>query len=154
MSPVEQREEHRDPHADRGDEFPSRAVFGELSWRMPRMSSSGGHEVGEVDDALLTASTHALRRPPFALLEHLEHAVGDDEAADDVDRREDDGDEPERLLQVGLGRARDQSIAADEDDAVDGVRARHQRRVQHGRHLRDHLEPEEHREHEDRDRDR
>ena len=39
---------------------------------------------------------------------------------------------------------------ADDHDAVDRVRARHQRRVQHRRHLRDHLEAEEDREHEDR----
>ena len=42
---------------------------------------------------------------------------------------------------------------ADDDDAVDRVRARHQRRVQQRRHLRDHLDAEEDREHEDRQLD-
>ena len=39
---------------------------------------------------------------------------------------------------------------ADDHDPVDRVRPRHQRRVQQRRHLRDHLDPEEDREHEDR----
>src|SRR5439155_6025565 len=38
--------------------------------------------------------------------------------------------------------------AANHDDAVDRVRSRHERRVQHDRYLGDHLEPHEHREHE------
>ena len=44
-----------------------------------------------------------LRR--LALLEHLEHAVGDDEAADDVRRREhdrDEADDPHERALVGL----------------------------------------------------
>ena len=48
-----------------------------------------------------------------------------------------------------FGGARDDH-RADDHDPVDRVRARHQRRVQHRRHLRDHLEAEEDREHEHR----
>src|SRR6185312_1658687 len=83
-------------------------------------------------------------------LEHLEHAVGDEEAADDVDRREDDRDERERLLDVRVRRPGDEH-RADEDDAVDRVRPRHERRVQHRRDLRDDLDADEHGQDEHRD---
>ena len=49
----------------------------------------------------------ALRRlaPSASLaLEHLQHAVGDEEAADDVDRRADDGDEAEDRARPCRGR--------------------------------------------------
>ena len=52
-------------------------------------------------------------------------------------------------LQEGVVGLAEHDDRADDDDAVDEVRPRHQRRVQHRRHLRDHLDPEEDREHED-----
>ena len=52
----------------------------------------------------------------------------------------------QRVLVVDAG----DEHRADDHDPVDRVRARHQRRVQQRRHLRDHLEAEEDREHEDR----
>src|SRR6266850_2235778 len=86
----------------------------------------------------------------LALPEHLEHAIGDDEAADDVCRREHDGDEAdderERVLVAEAG----DEHRSDNHDPVDRVRAGHQRRVQQRRHLRDHLEAEEDREDQDR----
>ena len=88
-------------------------------------------------------------RPP---LEHLEHPVGDEPAADDVRGREHHRHEADGLRERVVGEAEDDDRAHD-DDAVDEVRPRHQRRVQHRRHLRDHLEAEERREHEDRQLD-
>src|SRR3954452_1843060 len=91
-------------------------------------------------------SLRVIARP----LEHAEHAVGDEEAADDVDRAEDDRDHQQQLVQEPVDRP-DQQQAAEHDDAVDRVRAAHQRRVQRVRDLRDHLEADERRQHEDRD---
>src|SRR5262245_410280 len=83
------------------------------------------------------------------LLEHLEHAVGDDEPADDVGGGEHHGDEREHAHEEArVWRAHDDD-RADDDDPVDRVRPGHERRVQERRHLRDHLEPDEGREHED-----
>src|SRR5689334_1112424 len=45
----------------------------------------------------------------------------------------------------------DHQQAAQQHDSVDRVRTRHQRRVQHRRHFRDHLETDEDGQHEDRD---
>ena len=59
------------------------------------MSEDRRHQVGRFDRSY---SSGSLVR---ALLEHLEHPVGDDEAADDVGRREDHGDEREHMLQAG-----------------------------------------------------
>src|SRR5947209_15496682 len=91
----------------------------------------------------------ALRRVGL-LLEHLEHAVGHDEAADDVRGAEHDGEEAHDPHERPLVTDAEHEHRADDDDPVDRVRARHQRRVQQCRHLRDHLEAEKDGEHEDR----
>ena len=49
-----------------------------------------------------------------------------------------------------VGERGDDDQPAEDDDAVDGVRLRHQRGVQRVRDLRDHLEADEGGEHEDR----
>ena len=59
---------------------------------------------------------------------------------------------PTAFVKVSSAKPR-MMIAPDDDDAVDEVRPRHQRGVQHRRHLRDHLEAEERGEHEDRQLD-
>src|SRR3954466_8955845 len=89
-------------------------------------------------------------RARLAPLEHLEHPVGDQEAADHVDRPEGDGDHQQHVVDHAVRRP-DEQQAAEHDDAVDGVRAAHQRRVQRVRHLRDHLEADERRQYEDGD---
>src|SRR4029079_18546591 len=78
----------------------------------------------------------------------LEHPVGDDVAADDVHRRERDRDEAEELAERVVGLDRDEH-RADEDDPVDRVRARHQRRVERRRDLADDREADEDRQDED-----
>src|SRR5690606_24107460 len=91
---------------------------------------------------------HALRLTGRRRLEHLEHAVGDHVPADHVHRREHAGHERDHVPdEVGRGR-RDEDRAG-EHDAVDGVGGRHQRGVQRGRHLADHLEADQQAEHED-----
>ena len=57
---------------------------------------------------------------------------------------------PRIICVVPHGRAEDEH-RADDDDTVDGVRARHQRSVQRARHLRDDLEADEGGEHENGD---
>ena len=52
--------------------------------------------------------------------------------------RQDHREEAEHLLQV-RGRSPEDEHRADQDDAVDGVRSTHQRRVQDARHLGDDL---------------
>src|SRR5512142_1408902 len=73
-----------------------------------------------------------------SLAEHLQHPVGQAVAAHYVHRREERGHEGEHVTsgRPGLRRGADR---ADDDDAVDGVGCRHQRRLQRGRHLGDDL---------------
>ena len=78
-----------------------------------------------------------------------QHPVGDHEPADHVHRGQHDGDQPERPARRPVRLAGDDD-RADQDHAVDGVGARHQRRVQRRRHLGDDLEADEHGQHEDR----
>ena len=75
-------------------------------------------------------------------LEHLEHAVGDEESAHDVAGGGDDRDRAEDRRQRALCRAR-QDDGADHRDGVERVGQRHQRRVQQGRDPPDHLKPDE-----------
>ena len=83
-------------------------------------------------------------------LEHLQHPVGDQEPADDVDRAERDRDHQQHVLQHAGGLVHQQQ-ASENHDPMDRVGARHQRRVQRVRDLRDDLEPDERGQHEDRD---
>ena len=78
----------------------------------------------------------------FLFLEHLQHAVRDHEAAEDVGRTENHRDEAERLRQRAV-RVGQHQHAAEQDDAVNGVGAGHQRRVQHRRHFGDHFKAHE-----------
>src|ERR1041385_69397 len=72
--------------------------------------------------------------------EHLQHALRDEEAAGDVDHRHEDRHAAERggrdVRGGAVGRVQQ---SADEDDAADGVRDAHERRVQRRRHVPDHL---------------
>src|SRR5919197_3374557 len=66
-----------------------------------------------------------LRSEPLRIrlaLEHAEHAVGHQEAADHVDRAERDRDHEQEVAEEALGGA-DQQQAAQHDDSVDRVRA-------------------------------
>src|SRR5688572_25758959 len=77
-----------------------------------------------------------------AFLEHLQHSVGHHESAKYVRRAEHDRDESKSVEERSICGAGDEE-RAEHHDAVDGVRTRHQRRVKHRRHPRDHLEPDE-----------
>src|SRR4029077_9554351 len=89
-------------------------------------------------------------RPCGLRLEHFQHAVGDDESTDDVQRCEHHGEKPEGELGRPVRLAEDDH-RAHEDDAVDGVAPRHQRCVEDARYLRDDLVPDERGEDEHRD---
>lgn len=77
-------------------------------------------------------------------LKHFQHPVGDDEAADHVERAEQNGEKTQREREVivafGVPHHDD---GADDDDPVNRVRARHKRGVQDGRHVRNHLDAQE-----------
>src|SRR4029077_20581609 len=90
--------------------------------------------------------------PGWTLLEHREHPVGHDEAADDVRRAEHDRQEPEDRAEGATDRAGHEH-RADDHDPVDRVRAAHQWGVQSRRHLRNDFEADEDREDEDIGRD-
>src|SRR5680860_675619 len=75
-------------------------------------------------------------------------AVEDDEAADQVDRRGDHGDEAEHLRVGRVALAQDHD-RHDQRDRREGVREGHERRVQELRDPADHLEAHERRERED-----
>ncbi len=145
----DEREHERDHHADGRDPVPRPGSRGVREPLDPDDEEDRRDRVRQVDDVLRERQRHRHPRSSGFRSEHLEHAIGDEEAADDVDRREHDGDERERLLETRVGRARDQH-RPDEHDAVDRVRAGHERRVQERRHARDELEAEEDREREDR----
>src|SRR4051812_38706356 len=124
--------------------LPRTAVRGPRSIRSPTMNIEKA--------TMYSRSMKSLRLiAAFRLLalEHPEHPVGDQEAADHVDRAEGDGDHQQHVVDHAVRRP-DEQQAAEHDDAVDGVRAAHQRRVQRVRHLRDHLEADERGKHQDR----
>src|SRR5919201_3661171 len=151
--------------------FPSGAVLGEERNRSARMKATIAARYATATASPLLISppvgaAGASRSPRNPLhwsvgadrrfappLEHPQHPVGDDEAADDVHRPECDSgerDDPDPRRLVRQPRHHDRP---DQDDPVDRVRPRHQRRVQHRRHLRDHLEPDEYRQDQHREPD-
>src|SRR5947209_4334254 len=79
--------------------------------------------------------------------EHLEHAVGDEESADHVAGRGNDGDHPEHGREAALPLA-DQYDRAHNGNGIKRVGERHQRRVQQRRDMADDLEADESCEHE------
>ena len=66
---------------------PRRAVFGMLIHRSEKMNSAGGDEIAGLREVIDRAHLAAALLP-----EHLQHAIGDEEAAHDVGHRRDDGD--------------------------------------------------------------
>src|SRR6266508_3540869 len=126
--------------------FPIGAVFGEERKRSARMKATIVTRYAKAIASLLDIW-------PPASFEHSQHAVGDDESAHDIHRPEGDCDERDDADPRRQMRETGDDDRADEDDAVDRVRPRHERRVQHRRHLRDHLEADEDRQHQHRDLD-
>src|SRR5713101_9238573 len=86
--------------------------------------------------------------PRTAGLEHPEHAIGDDEAADDVAGGGHYGDGAEDYGEGALVLA-SQNNGADDGDGVQRVGEGHERRVQQGRDAANHFETNETRHHED-----
>src|SRR2546423_7279139 len=126
-------------------QFPRRAVAGFERNLSARMKATIVARYARSVAILLIALLRSA-----AALEHLEHPVGDDEAADDVRGGQHDGDEADHGRGRVLVTEPGDEHRADDHDPVDRVRPGHERRVQERRHLRDHLEAEEDRKHEDR----
>src|SRR5580658_9219854 len=88
-------------------------------------------------------------------VEHAEHALGHQEAAEDVDRSEGQSNEtesarPDRSRMVGYERDADREQRANHDHRGDGIGHRHQRRMQRRRHRPNDEVADKHREHENR----
>ena len=99
----QRRRDHRDGHAGGGDQVARRAEAGDAERLSPRMNRMAARQVGEriaIEQRRPRRSWAPLARASAVLLEHLEHAVGDDEAAGQVDRAEHHRDEPERQLEA------------------------------------------------------
>ena len=147
---VDQRRDDRDRHADGRDLVAADGRARPAQHVQPDDEEREGDDVEELDDVGAAHSSSSFGRLGGLRLEHPEHAVGDEEAADDVDRPERDRDHEQDVLEEALGRP-DHEQAAEDDDAVDRVGPAHQRRVQRVRDLRDDLEADEGGEDEDRE---
>ena len=90
---------------------------------------------------------HGFEGRLLLLLEHLEHPVGDQEAADDVDCSDDERGKADPFCPDTADHPGGHQCP-DDGDAANSVRAGHQRRVQRLRHLADHFPADEHRQHE------
>ena len=164
LAGVQQRRDHRDRHADRGDAV---AAHRRRRARQPAQAvdeQREGDDVEDVEEVRVLqegrASDHALasvllavaprpasglalnissirsvtRKPPTTLI--VPKAIAITRIT---------------LLNVPLPDSADDQQAAEQHDPVDRVGARHQRRVQRVRHLRDHDEADEAGQHEDRE---
>src|SRR5680860_476121 len=122
--------------------LPRRAVSARPSIFRPTMNRIAAMMY---DSSISDCTASALRLPPGA--EHAEHAIGYQVPADDVYRRQHQGEHGQRRAERAAHRRG--RHAPDDGDARDRVGTRHQRRVQLRRDLVYQLEAEEHREHED-----
>src|SRR6266700_1591518 len=80
-------------------------------------------------------------------LEHPQHAVGDEKSANYVARRSDDGNHPQNGRECALLFA-DQDNRTDDRDGIEGIRQRHEWRMQQRRNVADNFESDESRQHE------
>ena len=142
--------EDRDEHADRGDAIAHASRFGRTQIAQAKNEQHTGDEIGELTGltatpaiirSLLTTAARGLNissmrsvtvKPPKTL---SDARITENHADDRVERRVKSAGDENR---------------ADEDDAVNGVGGRHQRRVQRRRNLRDHFDSDEERQDEDR----
>ena len=85
----------------------------------------------------------------FSPFEHFEHAIRDQESADDVGDGSRNGDETQDLAQLSGVLIADDEDRADHGDRGDRVSQRHQGSVQKGRDFADYFEANEGRQHED-----
>src|SRR5947208_1980679 len=132
----------------------NRPEAGARLWNSASEISAAAPPPTPLHSATICAIAVIFTRRLLPLPEHLEHPVGDHEAADHVGRGEHDRNQPDHGCQrVLVAEPRDEH-GADDHDPVNRVGAGHQRRVQQRRHFRDHLESEENRKDENRDLER
>src|ERR1700686_4712970 len=101
----------------------------------------------------LSSSPRGARRSLGFLLVHREHALGDQEAAEDIDASKHQRDEAEPARPAAAVRDHadaDREQRADHDHRGDRISHRHQRRMQRRRHRPHHEIADEHGEHENR----
>src|SRR4051794_18964881 len=101
-----------------------------------------------------TSCCGSSRRSSGSLLVHAQHALGDEEAAKDIHRGKDQGDEPETARPCPAAADHcdpDGEQRADHDHGRDRVGHRHQRRVQGRRHRPHNEVADEHGQHENRE---
>src|SRR6185312_11037966 len=132
--------------------LPRRAVAGEFIKCKPRTK----HTAPPSDANRTAVSTPSVTARPLldrprqgAAAEHAQHAVRHEVSADDVRGPKCSRDEQQDVAER-TGDEGGQEHDPDENDTMDRVGARHERRVQGRRYLADHLEADEQGEHEDR----
>ena len=119
-----------------------RSRNGRIGWAGGLGASGAGEAFGEAECAAILAAFRLNRAAILA--EHLQHSIGDEESADDVARRADDGDEAENRgdgVVVVAGAGGDDR--SDERDAGDRVRRGHQWGVKQRWDPLDHHEADE-----------
>src|SRR5882724_4361960 len=139
--------------------LPWRDVAGHESPRSERMNNTPAtryktaDRLAFIESPPLSSSQRGARHSLGFLLVHRQHALRDEEAAENVHRREDQCDEAEAARPDAAAadqRDADREQRADHDHRGDRVRHRHQRRMQRGRHRPHHEIADEHGEHENR----
>src|SRR5216684_3219737 len=121
--------------------MPWRAVAGELIHFSERMNNALAMRYW------LPANSVILWLCRTAGLEHPQHAVGDEKSANYVARRSDDGNHPQNGRECALLFA-DQDNRTDDRDGIEGIRQRHEWRMQQRRNVADNFESDESRQHE------
>ncbi len=152
---VEERAADGEHHAGFAGEKAAARGDGRAEPLERKNEESGGDEVGALDQRVGgEEGSHfaATRRRSTTFgptrLEHLQHAVGDDEAADDVAGGGDDGDGAEDRGEIGFVFTGEDD-GADDGDGVESVGERHQWRVKQRRDAADDFESDECGQHED-----
>ena len=98
-------------------------------------------------------TVEAKNSPLFLFLKHFKHSIGDHEAAHDVQGTHENRQKTQGQGQViVVVRMAHHDDGANDDHAVDGVGARHQRGVQDGGHVGNHLDPQQNGEQENVDK--
>ena len=149
---AQERRQDRDAHAECRELIAPPRTPGRTQELETKDEEDSRDQVGDVDDRRSTIVDHDLSAPVVGAPapEHLEHAVGHHERSKDVGGAEDHGQKADQLQPPRISLA-EHHHAAEQHDAMDGIRAGHQRCVQRGRNPPDQFHSKEDREQEDVD---
>ena len=141
---TEQRGDHGDHHAGDAEDVAHARGIGRAQAAQRHDEQNARDQVGEPGNCF----SHGFALLLLLFLEHRQHALGHDETAEDIHRRQDHREEPHELREIEMRRPGGEQ-SADDDHRRNGVGHTHQRRVQRRRHAPHHVEADEARQHED-----